>query len=85
MGPALYGHSAGLDAQGLVQGNGPKIMDSHLRGDGGDAVEFVDLAHGIIEDGGNNSSVTMAGRTGVTVVELEAAEVSVASLVGDEF
>jgi len=48
-------------------------------------VELVDLAHGIVEDAGDDAAVTVAGRSGVALAETEAADEGLAGFVEDEF
>ena len=47
--------------------------------------EFVYLAHGIVEDGGNDAAVAMAGRSGVALAEAETADEGLAFVVEEEF
>ena len=74
-----------LDAQRFVQRDGLEIFDGHLFGEGNDVVELVDLAHGIVEDAGDDAAVAVAGRSGVTLAEAEAADEGLAFFVEDEF
>jgi hypothetical protein len=74
-----------LHAQRFVQGDGLEIFDGHLFGEGDDVVEFVDLAHGIVEDASDDSAVAVAGRSGVALAETEAADEDLAGFVEDEF
>jgi hypothetical protein len=48
-------------------------------------VEFVYLAHGVVEDGGDDAAVAVAGRSGVALAEAEAADESLAGFVEREF
>ena len=48
-------------------------------------VEFIYFAHGVVEDAGDDAAVAVAGRSGVTVGEAEAADESLAGFVEDEF
>ncbi len=74
-----------LNAQRFVQRDGLEIFDGHLFGKGDDVVEFVDLAHGIVEDASDDSAVAMAGRSSVALAETEAADEDLAGFVEDEF
>jgi len=68
-----------------VKRNGFQVFDGHLAGEGDDVMEFVDLAHGVVEDGGDDASVAVAGRSGVAFAEAEMADESLAFFVEDEF
>ena len=48
-------------------------------------VEFVHLAHGVVEDCGDDAAVAVAGRSGVTLGEAEAADEGLPFFVEDEF
>ena len=48
-------------------------------------MELVHFAHGVVEDGGDDAAVAVAGRSGVTLAEAEAADESLAFFVEDEF
>ncbi len=74
-----------LDAQRFVQRDGLEIFDGHLLGEGDDVVELVDLAHGIVEDAGDDAAVAVAGRSGVALAETEVADEGLAGFVVDEF
>ena len=47
--------------------------------------EFVYLAHGIVEDGGDYAAVAVGGGSGVALAEAEAADESLAGFVQGEF
>ncbi len=51
------------DDQGLSQRYRPEILNVHLSGEGNYVVELVYLAHGFIQDGGDDAAMRMAGRT----------------------
>jgi len=48
-------------------------------------VEFVDLAHGVVEDRGDDAAVAVARGSGVALAEAEAADEGLAGFVEDEF
>ncbi len=73
-----------FDEEGFVQGHGLEIFDGHLAGEGDDMVQFVYLAHGVVENGGDDAAVAMAGRSGVAFAETEAAESDAAFFVQRE-
>ena len=60
-----------LDAQRFVERDGLEVFDRHLFGEGDDVVELVYLAHGVVEDGGDDAAVAVAGRSGVALAEAE--------------
>lgn len=70
--PAFTGFP-GLHMQGLIQRNRLEIIDSHLRRGSNDIPIFVQLAHGFIKNGGDDSAMAEAGRPGVPLSQPEAA------------
>ena len=48
-------------------------------------VEFVDLAHGVVEDAGDDATVAVARRSSVALAEAEAADEGLAGFIEDEF
>jgi len=46
--------------------------------------QLVHLAHGLVENGGNDAAVAMAGRSGIALAQPEAADKAVALLVISE-
>ena len=68
-------------AQRLVQGDGPQVVNLHGAGEGDHVVDFVDLTHHLIQDGGDNASVNVAWRAHKTLVEAKTADIAVARLV----
>ena len=63
-----------FDAEWLVQGDRLEIFDRHFPGERDHVVEFVDLAHGVVEDAGDDAAVAVAGRSGVALAEAETAD-----------
>ena len=57
----------------LVDGDGLAVLDGHFGGDGALAGQFGELAHGFIEDDGDDAAVSEASATGVIGAENEAA------------
>lgn len=51
----------------------PEIIDLHLPGHGYDSPGAIRLAHGFIEQGGNNAAVRVSGRTGKPLGEARVA------------
>ena len=54
-------------SQRLVQRDGLQVFDGHFFGEGDDVAELVHLAHGVVEDGGDDAAVAVAGRSGVAL------------------
>lgn len=52
-----------------MQRHGSEIFDSHPGGRGDKIVKLVQLAHGIIKNGGNNSAMAVPGRASVALSE----------------
>jgi hypothetical protein len=60
---------AGLDPEAFVQRHGPEVFHVHL-GSGGDHVtQFTQLAHGFVENSGDDSAVAVAGRACVAAAK----------------
>ena len=76
---------AAFDAKRFIQRDGLEIFDRHFFGEGDDVVEFVYFAHGVVEDGGDDAAVGVAGRSGVALAEAEVADESLAGFVEEEF
>ena len=47
--------------------------------------QLVDLPHGLIQDGGNDSSMAVSGRTGVTLAQSKTADKAIARLIVGKF
>ncbi len=84
MGAAALFDFAAFDAQRFVQRDGLEIFDSHFTGEGDDMMQLVYLAHGVVEDAGDDAAVAVAGRTGVAAAEAEFADEGLALFVKDE-
>jgi hypothetical protein len=76
---------ASLDKQGFVQGDRLEVLDRHLTRQGDDMAQLVYLTHGVVENGGDDSSVAVAWRTGVAFAKSEAADRHLAVLVEGKF
>jgi hypothetical protein len=76
---------AAFDAQGLVQRDGLEIFNRHFAGEGDYVAEFIYFTHGVVEDGGDDAAVAVAGRSGVAFAQAEAADKSLAGFVESEF
>ncbi len=53
----------------LVERCGAEVVDLHVAGHGEDVEGTVELAHGLVEEGGDDASVDVAGRAFVHAVE----------------
>jgi hypothetical protein len=84
VGASFLFYFAAFDAQRFVQRDGLEIFDSHFTGEGDDVMQLVDLAHGVVEDAGDDAAVAVAGRSGVATAEAEAAHEGLALFVKDE-
>ena len=62
-----------------------KVFDRHLFGQRDHVAELVYLAHGIVEDGGDDPAMAMAGRSRITLAETKAAYEGLALFVEREF
>ena len=85
MDAALDADFPALDVQRLVQRHGLEVFDGHFFGECDDVVQLVDLAHGVVEDGGDDAAVAVAGRSGVALAQAEFADEGLASFVEREF
>jgi len=63
----------GSDSEHLPQRNGLEVLDFHGTGEGQHVTEFVHLAHGFVQDGGDNAAVRVPRRPGVFTRQLEMA------------
>ncbi len=80
---ALFDFAA-FDAERRIQRDGLEVFDGHFAGEGDDVMELIDLAHGVVEDAGDDAAVAVAGRSGVAFTEVETADEGLAGLVEDE-
>ncbi len=71
--------------QRLLQRDWLEVFDRHFLRERDDVAQFIHLPHSVIEDGRDNPSMTMAGRSGVALREPEPAEEGLAFLVEREF
>jgi hypothetical protein len=62
-----------FDAQGLPQWHRTEVVHVDLRSESDHVAEFVYLAHGIVEDGSDDATVAMSGRSGVAFAQTEVA------------
>lgn len=64
-----------------MQRHRPEIFDGHARRRRGRNAQFVELAHGVVEDGGNDSTMTMTRWAGVTLAKPKMADIFLPALV----
>ena len=74
-----------FDVQRFMQRNGLQVFDSHFFGHGDNVAQFVHLAHGVVEDGGDDAAVAVAGRSGVALAEFEVADEDSALFIEGKF
>lgn len=74
-----------FDAQGSVKRDRLQIVDRDLGGESNDVTALVDLAHGLVEDGGDDAAMAVSRRSGVTLAKTKAAKESISLFVVDEF
>jgi len=84
VGASFLFYLAAFDAERLVQRDGLEIFDGHFTSEGDDMMQLVDLAHGVVEDAGDDAAVAVAGWSGVTAAEAEFADEGLALFVQDE-
>ena len=85
MGAAFYFNFAAFYAQGFVERDRLQVFDCHFAGQGDYMVELVYLAHGVVEDAGDDAAVAVAWGSGVALAEAEAADEGLAGFVEREF
>ncbi len=56
------------------QGNRPEVLDGHVARHGNDAARAVGLAHGLIQQRGDNAAVSVAGGSGEAAGEARVAD-----------
>ncbi len=77
--PAVHSVDPALDHERLSQGHGAKVFHLHAAGESDLAFQLVGLAHGLIENGGDDASVGVAGRPDKAGVEFEFADIALAA------
>jgi len=85
VGSALDFDFAAFDAERLVQRDGLEIFDGHLASECDNMMQLVYFAHSIVEDAGDDASVAVAWRSGVTLAEAEVADEGSAFFIENEF
>src|SRR5580658_3272707 len=71
-------------AQRFVERDGLQVFDGHFTGQGDYMVELVYLAHGVVEDAGDDSAVAVARGSGVALAQAETADEGLAGFVEGE-
>src|SRR5262249_61812394 len=69
--PALYLLRPPCHGQGCSKRYRLQVIHVHVTGEGHHVAELVDLAHGFIQDGGDNATVRMTGRPLITPCKFE--------------
>jgi hypothetical protein len=82
---ALDFYFASFNSEGFVQRDWLEIFDGHLPRERDHVVEFVYLAHGVVEDAGDHSAVGVARGASVALAEAKFANEGLAGFVQDEF
>lgn len=59
---ALASEVVGGEGERDVQGGGAEVVDLHVAGHGEDVQGAVKLGHGLVEEGGDDAAVDVAGR-----------------------
>ena len=85
MDAAFYADFPALDVERFVQRDWFEVFDGHFFGQGNYVAQFVHFAHGVVEDGGDDAAVTMAGRAGVALAQAEFADEGLAGFIEGEF
>jgi len=71
--PSVHALLRTSDGKRLAQRHGLEIFDFHGPGKRQHVAELVHLAHGLIQDGGDNAAVRVTGWTGVFAREFKVA------------
>jgi hypothetical protein len=70
---SLHAHLSRLHPQRFIQRHRPEIVHRNPRGQSYDLAQLVYFAHGFIQDGGDNASMRVSGRTGESFSQPETA------------
>src|SRR6185503_11428391 len=79
--PAALANVLRPDLEWTMQRHWPEVFDGHSRGGGRGIEKAVHLAHSLIENGGNDSPVTVPGRSSVSLAQAKLAQELPASFV----
>ena len=71
---AVHADLPTFDPQRLLQRNGLQIFDRHFFCDRNHVAKLVGFAHSVVEDGGNDAAMAVAGRSGVALRQAEMAD-----------
>ncbi len=52
-----------------MKAHGSEVFNLQLRSCGADSAQFVQFAHGVVEDGGDDAAVAVSGRASVAFAE----------------
>jgi hypothetical protein len=75
----------GLHAKRFVQRNRPKIFHVHLRSCGDYVSQFAQLAHGFVQNRGDDASMAVVRRAGIAAAKAEVADEAAAFLIEEKF
>src|SRR5271157_4537014 len=78
---AAYCHLPAFDDQRLEERHGFQIRDLHLACQSDEVVQLIDLPHGFVKNGGDDSAVSVRRRTNEAPLQAEAADEALALLV----
>ena len=79
--PSALADLARAHAQFFVEWDRAPVFHGHVVGHGKNLAQLVELAHGIVKDGRDDSAVAMPGRTGVTLTQAEVAHKAVTAVI----
>src|SRR5215471_4715615 len=82
--PAALAEVLRPDFEPTVERHGPQVLDGDLRSGSRGIEKAVQLAHGFVENRGNDSAVTVPGRSSVPLAQAKSAQELRASLVQGE-
>src|SRR5580698_5831433 len=63
-----------FDTQRLLQRHWLEVFNRHLAGERDNVAQFIDLAHSVVEDGGDDAAVAVAGRSAIALGQAKAAD-----------
>ena len=81
---AVHADFSAFDPQRLLQRDGLQVFHRHLFRDRNHVAQLIRLAHGVVEDGGDDAAMAVAGRSGVALGQAEVADEGAALFVERE-
>src|SRR5579884_4125171 len=82
---ATFTDFMGFDPKTFVQRNRPKIFHVHLRSCGDHVAQFAQLAHGFVENCGDDASMAVVRRAGIAPGKTKTADEAAAFLIEEKF